>query len=209
MFELTTWRKVRPEKLCNAGTVKPAANRARVWRGDVGLGRGGSLAAAAALVDDAEGGVLKPPRNATCSSSGDATTTSAGARDDGGRPPGPMLGQLLLRGSCSGPEATGQLLLPPPLMAMLVPDVMCGHMNVPCGLQMRKLLFLAVLFSPTWTTVASACWLIRSPPSTYSGSPGTRPSCLPKVTSTLSLSMFRLSPFLGSSNCSCACRGVR
>jgi hypothetical protein len=132
-----------------------------------------------------------------CSSSGDSINTSTGARDDGGSPC-PLLGQLPLplRGS-DAPGAMLMPLLPPPLMS--APDPMLGHRNVPCGLQMRKLLFLVVLFSPSWTTVTSARWLVRSLP------PPLPIACFPslRATATCSIPIFSVSPLFANTNCSC------
>ena len=141
-------------------------------RGDLGLGRDSCslAAAAAALVDDAEGGVEKRAPSIRCSSrpahADAASTSTAGARDDRGSPGPAPLGQLVPRGIPGpGVAAAGQLLLTPPLM--VVPDAMLGQRNVACGLQTRKLLFLADLSGTPWMTVPSARGVIWSPEARY------------------------------------------
>ena len=49
-----------------------------------------------------------------------------------------------------------QIKLSAAILLMFVPDPMLGQMNVP----MWKLLFLVIIFSPAWTTVTSAHWLV-------------------------------------------------
>jgi hypothetical protein len=132
-----------------------AANSSCGWMGDLGLGRD-SCSLVVAVVDDAEGGVVWSPSIMFLSGPGGVITTSNGARDDGGSPcPGPVqLRRLVLRWS----PVLGQLLLA--LALLVMPDAMPGFRNVPCGLQMPKLLFLAELSGPPWTTVPSAGWVI-------------------------------------------------
>jgi hypothetical protein len=167
--ELTTWRKAPLEKDCLPGEVlNPAAAVAvnsccgRMAVGDLGLDRDSCslVAAAAAVVDDAEGGVARAPSVMCSSGPGGVAITSNGACDDvGSLGPGPVLpvpGRLGMRGS----PGLGRLMLAPPLVVMPDPDAMLGHRNVLCGLQMRKLLFLAARSGPPWTTIPYAGWLV-------------------------------------------------